>query len=268
MSNVFESLLRADQERGHEKDASDLGPQEQFFSSAGMASAAAAAVGKERPHTARARRNVSPMEDASRNEIAKLVQRLFLLSAGTKTVVFSAVESGAGCSWVAARAAETLAAQVNGTVCLVDANLRAPSLHRAYAANNGSGLTDAVLSSAGIESFTQELEIPGLWLLSSGSQTAGAEEMLASQAMRDRMRELRNTFEYVLIDAPPLSEYPDALAIGHWADGLALVLAANATHREPAQRAMKELEAAKVSVLGAVLNKRTYPVPRSLYEKL
>ena len=194
MSKVFESLLRADQERGQEKDSNDLGANEKFFSSAGMASTAAA-VGKERPHAVRTHRFASHVEDASRYQIAKLVQRVFLLSPNTKLVAFAGVESGAGCSWVTARAAETLALQVNGSVCVVDANLRSPSLHRVFGVSNENGLTDAVLASGAIEGFTQQLEVPGLWLLSSGSKTAGAEEVLASQAMRERMRVQRRERE-------------------------------------------------------------------------
>ena len=71
------------------------------------------------------------IEAATREEIGKLVQRLFE-SPGINTahhVVFSGTESGDGCSWICARAGEILASQVTSSVCIVDCSVRSPSLH-------------------------------------------------------------------------------------------------------------------------------------------
>ena len=74
------------------------------------------------------------MEEAQRDEIFKLVQRVFLVPGGEKSrlVVVSGMEPGNGCSWICARMAEVLAAQVSASVCVVDANLRSPGLHREF----------------------------------------------------------------------------------------------------------------------------------------
>jgi protein-tyrosine kinase len=72
----------------------------------------------------------------------------------------------------------------------------------------------------------------------------------------------------VLVDAPPLSRYADAVTLGQVTDGFVLVLEANATRREVAQMAADSLRAANIRILGAVLNKRTFPIPTSLYKKL
>jgi len=79
---------------------------------------------------------------------------------------------------------------------------------------------------------------------------------------------LRDAFDYILIDAPPLNQYAEAIGLGQLADGLVLVLEANATRRESALRVTEMLRAAQVQVLGAVLNKRTFPIPQSLYHRL
>jgi Mrp family chromosome partitioning ATPase len=72
----------------------------------------------------------------------------------------------------------------------------------------------------------------------------------------------------VLIDAPPLTRYSDAIALGQLTDGFVLVLEANSTRREAALKVSENLRAAHIQVLGAVLNKRTFPIPESLYNKL
>jgi Mrp family chromosome partitioning ATPase len=86
--------------------------------------------------------------------------------------------------------------------------------------------------------------------------------------MKERIAELRSAFDYVLIDAPPLNSYADAMVFGRLADGIVLVLEANATRREAALRVMERLQATRIPVLGAVLNKRTFPIPSAIYKRL
>jgi polysaccharide biosynthesis transport protein len=86
--------------------------------------------------------------------------------------------------------------------------------------------------------------------------------------MKIRVLELRNEFDYVLLDAPPLSSYSDALALVQVADGIVLVLEANSTRRDAVARIVENLRAAQINVLGAVLNKRTFPIPTPLYKRL
>jgi succinoglycan biosynthesis transport protein ExoP len=92
--------------------------------------------------------------------------------------------------------------------------------------------------------------------------------LLNSDRFKLRFEELRKEFDYVLIDAPSLTRYADATALGRLTDGLVLVLEANSTRKEAALRVMENLRAAQIPVLGAVLNKRTFPIPESLYQRL
>ena len=112
------------------------------------------------------------MEDAQRDEIFKLVQRVFLMPGEkSRVVVVSGMEPGNGCSWICARMAEVLAAQTSGTVCVVDANLRSPGLHREFGVSNHYGLTDALQVSDPIRRFVTSLSRPNLWLLSCGARS-------------------------------------------------------------------------------------------------
>ena len=82
------------------------------------------------------------------------------------------------------------------------------------------------------------------------------------------MIELREKFDYVLIDAAPLGSSTDAVLLGQKADGLVLIVEAHSTRREAARIAKETLAASKVNVLGAILNNRTFPIPESLYRRL
>ena len=210
------------------------------------------------------------IEAAELEEITKVVQRVFLLpgNEAPRTVVFSGTEPGNGCSWVCARVAEVLASQVSGSVCLVDANLQNPGLYAQFGAENLYGLTDALRKREPIRSFAQPLSCPRLWLLSSGSPAEDGQSLLSSDRMRLRMTELRTEFDYVLMDTPAISSSHDATSVGAATDGMVLVLKANSSRRESARGAIHDLRAAKVRVLGAVLNQRTFPIPQSIYDKL
>lgn len=205
------------------------------------------------------------LDQTARQELNRLIQALFLRQGGSRLVAFSAVQSGAGCSWLVARIAELLENAGVGTVCVVDANFSSPVLHGSHT-DNGFGLSDALLGVNPIGAYVQAIG-DHLYLLSSGSMCTKAEPLLASTAFRARVEELRAKFDYVLFDTPPLDSRSDALAVGGRTDGLALVVEADSTHRETARKAVRDVTAANVRILGLLLNKRTYPIPEALYKK-
>jgi capsular exopolysaccharide synthesis family protein len=201
-------------------------------------------------------------------EVLKLVQRVFRSSSpeAPRAVVFSGVAHGDGASWITAHAAMTLAAQTRASICVVDANLRTPSLHRFFGVENSIGLADAITQPGPVKSFAQQISGSNLWVLTSGSQQSAA--ALNSETLRARIADLRAEFDFVLIDTPPANLYADAITLGRLSDGIILVLQSNATRREAALKAKEGCENASVRLLGAVLNKRTFPIPQNVYEWL
>jgi protein-tyrosine kinase len=204
-------------------------------------------------------------DDAGVEEVTALVQRVFLVSGSEipRMVVFAGTEPGNGCTWLCARAGEALASRTAGSVCIVDANLRAPGLHRETGIPNHHGLSDALLESGPMSSFVTQLSA-NLSIVSCGSAVERAEGLLTSNRMRSRLSELRSIFSYVLIDASSR----EATVLGAASDGVVLILKANSSRRETARGAVRELQAAKIRVLGAVLNQRKFPIPQSIYNKL
>jgi Mrp family chromosome partitioning ATPase len=210
------------------------------------------------------------LDQLAREESLRLVQRIFLPQTqdAARMVVFAGIDHGNGCSRLCVRTAETLVSNVAGSICLVDANLRSPSLPELYGTTNHHGLTDALLQTGPIRSFAKPLRNQRLWLLSCGSLAVDSPSLLNSNRLKDRLAELRKEFDYVLIDAPPLTRYADAIAFGKLTDGLVLILEANLTRREVALTIAENLRGAGIRILGAVLNKRTFPIPERLYHLL
>ena len=188
-------------------------------------------------------------------EVEKLVQRVFLLPKGESTprvVLFCGVERSEGSSWICARAGEKLASHELSKVCLVDANLRSPSLHRHFGADHRRGLADALLRDIPVHGFAQRVG-RNLWLVPSGVLGLDVHMRLGTARMQACLAELGTRFGHVLIDAPPAASFADAAVVGKLTAGVILVVEANATRRETARQAKESFESAGVPLLGAVL---------------
>jgi len=203
-------------------------------------------------------------------EALRLVQQIFLLQAHEppRVVVFAGVDHGNGCSRICASVAETLARNERGRVCLVEANFRSPALPEMFGVPNHFGLTEALLRDGPVDNFAKPVRQENLWLLSSGTLAVDSPNLLASEQLRARIDELRQQFDFVIIDSPPLNRYSDAVVLGQLSDGLVLVIEANSTRREAAAAVAETLRSAKVPILAAVLNKRTFPIPDKIYSLL
>lgn len=204
------------------------------------------------------------------DEALSLVQRVFLPqgAASPRMVVFAGVNPGDGCTGFCASVAGTLAQNGLGPICIVEANFRSPSLHNLFGTTNQRGLADALLRDGPITSFAKPIGSESMWLLTSGARALDSANLLSTDRAKARFAELRDEFSLIVVDTPPLTKYTDALAIGQLADGLVLVLEAETTRREAAQGAVSTLRSAKIPILGAVLNKRTFPIPARIYKLL
>ena len=213
------------------------------------------------------RHNHRPTSD---NLTLNLVQRVFMLQSQQppRMVVFAGVDHGNGCSQIATSVAQALARNTEGQVCLVEANLRSPALPRMLGTTNHYGLTESLLEDRPIRTFAKPVVNEKLWLLSSGSLATDSPNLLSSERMKTRSEELRREFDFVIVDAPPLTEYADAMAIARLADGLVMVIEAESTRRETAVAITANLRSSGINILGAILNKRTYPIPQAIYNRL
>lgn len=133
---------------------------------------------------------------------------------------------------------------------------------------NALGVTDAVVDSLTAQDFAHQVENGNLWVLPAGRQAGSKQPVLSLDRVRDLVARLRENFSYVVINAPPVDLSPEALLFGQLADGVILVLKANATRRETAVKVKQVVETAKVRLLGAILTDRTFPIPNALYRRL
>jgi protein-tyrosine kinase len=211
-----------------------------------------------------------PVGDVTREEVAKLVQRIFLTSQKSDTpraVGFCGIGHGDGASWICAQVALAVAAQGAASICAVDANLRSPALHSYFGTANRRGLAEAIRQVGPIRKFLELGPSPNLLVLSAG-MNADPSLLLTSERFRERVAELRAEFEFLIFDAPPAGHANDTAVLGGLLDGVVLVVGAHSTRREAARKAKEILDKGNVRLLGTVLNRRTFPIPDALYRRL
>jgi protein-tyrosine kinase len=228
----------------------------------------AASVGSLSPGSGIARR--LDIESLTWQEELKLVQRLFLSSeaATRKVVAFVGAEERDGSNRVCARSAEILASQVKGTVCVVDANLRAPSLHLHFKTENTKGFAEAALQTGPVTAFVTQFAATNLWLMTAGTLSAASNLVLPVDLVRARVEQLRAEFDHVLIHTGPATQDASSLLLGQLADGVVLVVRAHRTRRAKALEARQRLQSVAARLLGTVLDQRTFPIPEPLYSRL
>ena len=207
-----------------------------------------------------------PVDDGS----VRLVQQLLAPQAldAPRMVVFAGIEHGNGCTHTAVSVAETLAANGDRSVCLVEGNFRSPAMASMFRTSNDHGFSGAISRDGLIRSFAKSVRNDRLWLISAGPVTAESANLLSSDRLNARCTELRQEFDIIIVDAPPLGHYADAIALGRLSDGVILVIEAESTRKESALAAVENLRSSNVQILGAVLNKPVYPIPQKLYSKL
>jgi Mrp family chromosome partitioning ATPase len=210
-----------------------------------------------------------PSKDGSvdrNDETLRLVQRIFLSANGSapRQVVLCGVEEENGSSSICARAGRTLAANTSRPVCLVDANVLSPNLSSMFGIDG-----HPPFSSQPAPLREQCVKVGGnLWLAGPNILADDNRVLLPVNELKERLAQLREVFEYMLIDAPGTSVCGDAQLLGQVADATILVIEANMTRRLTARKAKESLDAAGVRLLGTVLNNRIFPIPEGIYRKL
>lgn len=170
-----------------------------------------------------------------------------------KTVVVTSSLEGEGKTTAAANLATTFAQQ-GVRVLLVDADLRKARMHAVFGLDPQPGLTEWLMGDVGPESAIRKTEVERLYVLPSGTLPPNPSELLGSPRMRKLVETLRDTFELVIFDSPPLLAAGDAAVLGARADGVVLVVRAGQTDRGAALEAVRQLDTVRARVLGAVLN--------------
>ncbi|MCR8929529.1 CpsD/CapB family tyrosine-protein kinase [Priestia megaterium] len=172
-----------------------------------------------------------------------------------KSIVLTSTGPGEGKSTTASNLA-TVYAQQGLRVLLIDGDLRKPTAHYTFRLENHVGLTNVLTKQSTLGQAVQGTEVPELFLLTSGPIPPNPAELLASNNMTELLKEMKEEFDMVVFDTPPVLAVADAQILANQVDGSILVVSSGKTDKEAAVKAKELLLKANAKVLGAVLNNR------------
>ncbi|MGH2830436.1 MAG: tyrosine-protein kinase family protein, partial [Actinomycetota bacterium] len=145
---------------------------------------------------------------------------------------------------------------------IVDANMREPELHKAFKLSQTPGLADVLTGKAELQIAAVPTRVPNLSLLPAGKPSVPAQALLGHQALGGLFQAMRGRFDLIVVDTPPILQYPDALHIGKCVDGVLLVVSPNGASRREQQQMRRLFDRVEARILGMVLN-RVPPRERS-----
>jgi capsular exopolysaccharide synthesis family protein len=173
-----------------------------------------------------------------------------------KVLLVTSSQPGEGKTSTSLNLAATLA-QKGSRVLLVDADMRRPGLSKALRMATGKGLSGILTGAYEYdETLLKRVEsLDTLYLLSAGSRAPNPAELLCSIKMEKLVQTLRQKFDHVVIDSPPILPITDATIISTLVDGVIMVVESDKTSRAALNRACRVMEHSGGRILGTVFNK-------------
>ncbi|MDZ5620018.1 polysaccharide biosynthesis tyrosine autokinase [Nocardioides bizhenqiangii] len=193
---------------------------------------------------------------AARTEAFRLLRtnlQFIDLDQKARVLVVTSAVPGEGKTMTATNLAIALA-QTGRTVLIVDADLRRPRVASALGVDPAVGLTTALVGKTQIEDAIQVHEASGLHVLASGAKPPNPTEILQSRVTHDLIRRLRQSYDMIIIDAPPLLPVADASVLSTLADGAILVVRHGQTTRDQVVDAVNRVTQVGGRLYGVVVN--------------
>jgi len=145
-------------------------------------------------------------------------------------------------------------ADAGSRVLLVDADLRVPGCHRVLKVDAARGLSNYLIGEASLDSVIVDLDAPRLSFLPAGPVPPNPAELVGSARMREALAHLRERYDFVILDAPPILPVTDAVVLSRIADAVVLVVKGQHTPRDLVRRARDQLVQAGANLIGVVAN--------------
>ncbi len=194
----------------------------------------------------------SPMAEAFRT--LKTNIQFSSIDKEIKTLLITSPQPTEGKSLTTCNLGLTLA-RSGVNVLLLDGDLRKPTLHKYFDLSNALGLTNLLIDDELTIDKVSHGIMNNLTVLTSGPIPPNPTELLQTKKMRDLLTGLKEHFEIIIIDSPPVMAVADASVLSIMADGTIMVVGYGHSSRESVLKAKEQLQMVKANILGVVMNK-------------
>jgi len=171
-----------------------------------------------------------------------------------KSIVITSSVEGEGKSSIAANI--SLAFKMSGmSIMLIDFNLRRPSLHNFFDVPNDKGLTNVLTEEIELKEVVVHTGLEGLYLLPSGQIPPDPSKLVESRRLKDIINKLKEEFDIVIMDSPPIIPVNDPIVLGAIADGIIYVIESGRVNLSMIEHTIGIIERAGINLIGIVMNK-------------
>jgi capsular exopolysaccharide synthesis family protein len=185
-----------------------------------------------------------------------------------KTILITSTAHGVGSTHSAVSFATNLASCCRLDILLIDANFRSPRIHEVFKIEPNQGLVNLMIGKEEKRLFFQKAGHGNLYVIACGKNRSRSLNLFETGRFDKTLKLMREKFDYVILDAPPVNRYTESKVMATKADGVILVLESGKTRRQVAIRAKQELEEAGAKILGVILNRRKHYIPEWIYKRL
>jgi capsular exopolysaccharide synthesis family protein len=146
-------------------------------------------------------------------------------------------------------------AQSDLRTLIVDADMRRPRIHDVFHVDQEPGLSNVLVGTAALTDAVRATDNPHLFVLPAGHLPPNPAELLGSPRYRRLLEELGEQYDWIVVDAPPVTAVTDAAVVAHEVSGVVFVVGAEMIPRRNAQYALDQLVQARARIIGIVLNR-------------
>ena len=183
-----------------------------------------------------------------------------------KTIMFTGTTNKSGCTNTASGYAMSLAYTYRQKVLLVDVNLRNPGIHNFFNNTDVPDLFD--IYNKNFPRIDQKI-LGNLYIITCNPEnTEEISGFFSSGRFEEFLKKMRDKFDYVILDGPPILTCSESRIISTKVDGVILMIESGKTRRRVALKAKAEIEKSGGYLLGVILNKRKFPIPDWVYGRL
>jgi len=171
-----------------------------------------------------------------------------------RTIAVTSTRAAEGKTTTAYALARSIA-RTKGRVLLIDADMRAPSIHHRFNLPNDAGLSNYLAGESDLAALVRESPHERLFIMTAGPQPPSAPDLLSSERLGKLVAELRAEFSHIVFDAPPVMGLADAPLVASMVEGTVFVMETNSTQKGMARVALGRLANSSAQILGVVLTK-------------
>ena len=177
-----------------------------------------------------------------------------------KLILVTSTKANEGKTTVASQLSLSFAALENKNILLIDCDLRNPSIHRQFNIINSKGLTDILMNENNVKECINFIEIANsknqkLSVITTGEIPSNPSELLSSQMMKNLLSTLKNEYDYIFIDSPPIGIISDASIVSNISDGTILIVGSGEINIKSVKTLKDKLSNSKSNIIGVILNK-------------